>query len=123
MFRILIVEGDPSIRAFVDTALTSHGYWVQTAPTAREAMALILYDLPVVPDVAVLNLRLPDGIGGLECADGLRRHFPSIRLIFMTASEDRPQDLEVARQRGPLLLKPFRTAELLQVIGELSRQA
>jgi DNA-binding response OmpR family regulator len=118
MLRILVVEDDPAVRLMLDTVLSGQGHWVQTAPNAREATAFVLYDLPQEPDLAILDLSLP-GIGGLEYAEDLRRHFPSVRLIFMTGWQDRQDEHERARQRAPLLLKPFPIQELLTTVASV----
>lgn len=99
----------------LEVVLSRNGYWVQTAPNARDATALMLYDFPVVPDVAVLDIRLP-GIGGIEYAEDLRRHFPSIRLVFITGWGEQRDERQAARALGPLLIKPFHSADLLEII-------
>ena len=115
MLRILIVEDDPSVRLMLEVVLSRHGYWVQTAPSARDATAMLLYDFPVVPDLAVLDIRLP-GISGIEYGEDLRRHFPSIRLVFMTGWGEQRDERQAARALGPLLVKPFHSADLLEIV-------
>ena len=78
-------------------------------------MALVLYDFPVVPDLAVLDIRLP-GISGVEYAEDLRRHFPSIRLVFMTGWGEQRDERHAARALGPILIKPFHPEDLLEII-------
>jgi DNA-binding response OmpR family regulator len=114
MLRVLVVEDDPAIRAMLDQRLSRSGFFVQTAANAHEAMAALLYDLPIIPDVAVLDIRLP-GISGVDFADDLRRHFQGIHLIFVTGSIE-PQEQEAATRRGSLLVKPFTSQDLLMMI-------
>lgn len=112
--RILVVEDDPVVRHFVDAALTRRGHNVLLARSAAEAAALLL-DFPDPPDVALLDVMLPDVIGPIY-SDHLRRQFPAIRIVFMTGWPDRPERAQ-AEARGVLLVKPFAVSVLLAAIG------
>ena len=113
MVRILVVDDEPSVRVLADRILSREGYWVQTAPNAREAIALVLYDLPSVPNLAILDFNLP-GVHGVDFAGDLRRHFPEIRLVFMTGEQPRG-----APDGAPVLMKPFHISELLAAVRAL----
>jgi len=117
MLRVLVVEDDAAIRLLVDRVLTGAGHLVQTAPNAREATAWILYDLPQVPDVALLDIVLPE-TSGLEYAETLRQHFPSIRIVFMTGWPEGEGRHEEASRLGAVLLKPFNRDALLAAIEQ-----
>jgi CheY-like chemotaxis protein len=106
MLRILVVEDDAAVRGLLDLLLTSDGHVVQTARNSQEATAFMLYDIPHVPDLAILDIVLP-GMSGVEYADDLRRRFPSIRLLFMTGWQENSAQQEKARRLGPILEKPF----------------
>jgi two-component system cell cycle sensor histidine kinase/response regulator CckA len=113
--RVLVVEDEPAVRHVIDRVLTQQGHRVLTAPSAFEAMALLL-DFPDPPDLAVLDLIMP-GMGGLAYADWLQHAFPTIRLMFITGWLDRPEAAQ-AQKRGTLLAKPFSPQKLLDTIGE-----
>ena len=58
--NILVVDDQDSIRHFVSRTLEDAGYAVVTTGSVREGREAIERDLP---DVAVLDLKLPDGTG------------------------------------------------------------
>jgi two-component system cell cycle sensor histidine kinase/response regulator CckA len=101
---VLVVENEPAVRHVIDIALTRAGHDVLAAGSVFEAIALLL-DFPAPPDVALLDLVMP-GMGGLAYAEQLRRHFPRIRLVFITGWLDHP-DVDHAAQMGLMLFKPF----------------
>ena len=59
-YRILVVEDDAAVRRLVTTTLDLHGYAYREARTASQAL-LELSSQP--PDLAILDLGLPDGDG------------------------------------------------------------
>ena len=58
--NILVVDDQDSIRHFVSRTLEDEGYAVVTTGSVREGREAFERDLP---DVAVLDLKLPDGTG------------------------------------------------------------
>src|SRR4029078_3312459 len=70
-----------SIRHFVCRALEDEGYTVQTAGSVRETRAAIA---PAMPDLAILDLKLPDGTG-IELLREFKRTQPEMTVILMTA--------------------------------------
>ena len=74
---ILVVEDDAPVRTFLADNLTADGYEVLVAGTARDALRLLEYRRP---DLAVVDLGLPDG-SGLDLLrrvrDGGRRRLPA----------------------------------------------
>jgi len=117
MLRILVVEDDSSVRGWLDILLTQRGHSVQTAASAAEAAAFVLYDRPDRPDLALLDMVLPDSLG-VALAPTLRTHFPAIRLVFMTGWTDKGATEKETERFGPLLRKPFSTSDLLALIED-----
>ena len=114
--EILVVEDDPSVRGLLERLLIFAGHRVQCATNAREASAFILFDIPQVPDLALLDIVLP-GMSGVEYAIELRRLFPAIRILFMTGWEDDDREHHAdARRLGPILYKPFDRVTLLDAV-------
>src|SRR5436190_261783 len=79
--NILVVDDQESIRHFVSRALEDEGYQVRTTGTAREARAVLDRELP---DLVLLDLKLPDGTG-LELLREIKRAQPELTVIIMTA--------------------------------------
>jgi DNA-binding response OmpR family regulator len=108
--RVLVIEDEPRIFAFVKAALESEGMTVDGAnaglPGSRMALART-YDL------VVLDLSLPD-TNGLRVLDRLRRGKPELPVLILSArSELRAKLLSFELGASDYLTKPFALAELL----------
>src|SRR5438094_6130101 len=108
--NILVVDDQDSIRHFVSKALEAEGYTVQTMASVREARAAVERDMP---DLAVLDLKLPDGTG-LELLREIKRIQPEVAVVLMTAFGELETAVE-AMSAGAywFMKKPFEQDELL----------
>src|SRR5688500_12094839 len=79
--RILIVDDESSLRSTLFRLLDRQGFQVVTANSKREAESLATADHPL--DLALVDLRLPDG-DGLELMQKLRAVYPSTQVIILT---------------------------------------
>lgn len=86
VLRVLVVEDHARMRAAIVAALDSAPGLTVVAdtPSVREALALAT---ALVPDVAVLDIRLPDG-SGLELRHRLREACPRLRCVIISSHED-----------------------------------
>ena len=112
--HVLLIEDDRRITTALGIRLNAAGHRVSHAGDLDEAVERIIEERP---DVAVLDINLPDG-NGLELAERMRRLRITARvpLILITASRD-PSYRERAREMGiPLLEKPFPAVDLLDAI-------
>ena len=87
------------------------------ASTAAEALARIP---AVLPDVAIVDVRLPDG-DGIEVCRTLRSSHPDIRLLILTSfsNDDAVLDAIVAGASG-YLIKDMAPRELIQAIRRVA---
>jgi DNA-binding NtrC family response regulator len=108
--NILVVDDQDSIRHFVGKALEDDGYTVVTAGSVREARAAIERDMP---DMAFLDLKLPDGTG-IELLREIKRLQPEVSVVLMTAFGELETAVE-AMSAGAFwfVKKPFQNEELL----------
>ncbi len=108
--NILVVDDQDSIRHFVCQALEAEGYTVVSAGTVREARAAIERDMP---DMAFLDLKLPDGTG-IELLREIKRVQPEVSVVLMTAFGELETAVE-AMSAGAFwfVKKPFQSEELL----------
>ena len=113
--RVLIVDDEPSVRAYLDTFLTRNGFNTVSAPSSAHADALLL-DFPGHPDIALVDLWLKGGLDGPSYSDTLRPRYPDIQVIFITGWQEQDQTLAAAQMRGHVLFKPFTGQELLDTI-------
>ena len=124
---ILVVEDDTATRTFLADNLTADGYDVLVADTARDALRLLERKYP---DLALIDLGLPDGDGlalveRVRAADGVAtRVNPDVALVAVTA---RTTELDVLRgfERGvdDYLAKPFSYPELRARVQALLHRA
>jgi DNA-binding response OmpR family regulator len=108
--RLLVVEDEARIAAFLVKGLTAVGYAVDCASTAAEALHLAReHEFAVV----VLDRRLPDG-DGLDVLRALRSDGDDVPVIVLTALgevDDRVEGLDLGAD--DYLTKPFAFDELL----------
>ena len=108
--RLLVVEDEARIAAFLVKGLTAHGYAVDHARTAAEALSLTE---EIEFALVVLDLRLPDA-DGLDVLRTLRSRGADLPVVVLTARGDvgdRVEGLELGAD--DYLTKPFVFDELL----------
>jgi heavy metal response regulator len=117
--RILVVEDEAAIAAFINQGLTEAGYAVDLAGDGAEA----LYWLSIAEyDVIILDVMLPD-TDGLSICDQIRTR--GIRApVLMVTARDTVDDRVAGLDSGAddYLIKPFAFAELLARIRALLRR-
>jgi two-component system, OmpR family, response regulator MprA len=116
--RVLVVEDDRRIAAFLDRALTQQGYAVEVAGDGTVALTTAERQ---APDLVVLDVTLP-GIDGLQVARRLREAGP-VPILMLTARDsvaDRVDGLDAGAD--DYLVKPFALDELLARLRALLRR-
>ena len=78
---ILLVNDIPDHLATYETALERHGFQVQIARSGEQALEAARH---LLPDCAVIDLRLPDMTGWELCRDIKGAGHPGIRVIMLT---------------------------------------
>ncbi len=117
--RVLVVDDDPGIRRLLRTSLSAHGHVVFEEETGRGALEAVTARKP---DVAILDLGLPD-IDGLEVTRALRG-WTSLPIIILSV-RDRESDKIAVLDAGAddYLTKPFGIGELLARLRVAVRHA
>jgi DNA-binding response OmpR family regulator len=121
MATVLIIEDDPNTRLFTSINLSMRGHRVIEAVDGKEGEEKLLRHLP---DVVVLDIRLPEK-SGLEILERMA-HEPrlcSIPVIIMTASHLNliDDDGHNSHMVTDVLIKPFRPATLLDAVSKALR--
>jgi DNA-binding response OmpR family regulator len=116
--RVLVVEDDDRVARGLVRALDRAGYRVVRAADVAGAHALIDEQ---VPDLALVDMGLPDGHGGAVLRR-LREH-PATGVLVVTA-QDREADRVLGLRSGAddYVVKPFSLAELLARVEAVSRR-
>lgn len=104
--RVLVVDDEMLIRWSLTEALSDAGCIVREAEDAKSALR-VLADGSALPDVVLLDYRLPDS-EGLELLSRIVSLAPNARVILMTAfgTTDMMQDA-IAKGAERVLHKPF----------------
>jgi heavy metal response regulator len=117
--RILVVEDEQPIAAFMRQGLTEAGYAVDMAADGAEALHWVEI---AEYDVIILDVMLPEG-DGLSVCSTLRRRGVRTPVLMVTA-RDAVDDRVAGLDSGAddYLIKPFAFAELLARIRALLRR-
>lgn len=118
--RVLVVEDERKISAYVKRGLEEQGYAVDVAYTGREALD---WAEAVAFDLIVLDLLLPE-LDGVSVCRELRRRGLRTPVLILTARDtidDRVAGLDAGAD--DYLAKPFALKELLARLRALARRA
>src|SRR5687767_3898820 len=85
--RVLLADDEPGLRIAL-SELLSHVEQVELIGTAADAEEAIRIAEAGRPDVALIDVRMPEG-GGPHAARGITRVSPATRVIALSAYEDR----------------------------------
>jgi two-component system KDP operon response regulator KdpE len=117
--RILIVEDEASLRRFLVPTLSREGYQVLTAATAAEGIAMARSHNP---DLAILDLGLPDG-DGFQVLRSIREWSRRPVLILSARTQESEKVRALDEGADDYLTKPFGAAELLARIRVALRRS
>jgi DNA-binding response OmpR family regulator len=111
--KLLIVEDEARIAAFLMKGLRSGGHRVEHAASGRECIAR-LAGAPY--DLVLLDLGLPD-VDGLELLRQLRDGGATVPVIVLTARTD-ARDEALRLGADDFLAKPLAVSRLLELVRE-----
>ena len=109
---VLLVDDDLAVRDVTSTIVAEAGYRVIEAASGAEAMERLAEAGRV--DLMVTDYAMP-GMNGHELSRAARKHQPDLKVLFVTGYADLTALADIAERR--ILLKPFRSATLLDKIG------
>ena len=114
--RILVVEDEPLVRASVVQQLQSLGYAVVEAADAMTGLAALVAAEGQC-DLLLTDVVMPGGMNGKALADEVSLRWPAIRIVFMSGFTEGAIVRHGRLDKEVLLLnKPFRKAELAQLV-------
>jgi CheY-like chemotaxis protein len=120
--RVLIVDDEASIRKFLRIMLHRFGYEAETANNGEEAIERYTTaksgGTPF--DAVIMDLTIPNGMGGCEAARRLRELDPKVKAI---ASSGYSLDPVMANYRDygfcGVIPKPYRSEDLNRILKEV----
>jgi two-component system phosphate regulon response regulator PhoB len=119
--RILVVDDEPDILDLVRLALSDAGFAVETAQSGQQALESLRR---TAPDLAILDLMLPDMSGTEVCRFIRSRPELSDVLVLMLTARSEEVDRVVGFELGAddYVTKPFSPRELVLRVRALLRR-
>jgi len=118
--RVLLVEDERKISAYVKRGLEEQGYAVDTAYSGQEALD---WANSIDFDLIVLDIMLPE-MDGISACREMRKNGSRVPILMLTARDsidDRVAGLDAGAD--DYLIKPFAIKELLARLRALSRRS
>jgi signal transduction histidine kinase len=117
--RILVVDDDDGGRYLKAHILRKSGYLITEAATGRAAFEQCE---AVLPELVLLDMRLPDA-SGVEVCRQIRAAWPATAVLQTSAAITSPHDRVLALQGGAdaFLIEPIEPEELLATVNALLR--
>lgn len=113
MYKILIVEDEEKLSAFIVKGLQKYGFIATVAADGEQALAISLID---TYDAILLDLGLPKKDGWAVLRE-LRDRGNCAPIIVMTALSDLQQAV-LSASANDYLQKPFRFSDLLTMVQQ-----
>ena len=107
--RVLVVDDEPAIRRLLRVGLSTEGYAIREASTARDAIAMVAEELP---DLIVLDLGLPD-MSGQDLLRRWREEALTLPIVILSSRTDETGIVEALEHGADdYVTKPFGMKEL-----------
>ena len=120
--RILVVDDEPSILAFVAATLRRAGHRVELASDGRDGVERFRAH-PDEVDLIVTDVLMP-GLTGPAMVEVLRGIRPELPVLFVSGhTRDERLDVHLSRPGTALLPKPFTADDLVRAIAPLLTRA
>jgi len=119
MGKILVIEDDQFTQDFIREILEEDSYKVVTALSGEEALSQLKKNTDI--KLVLLDIMLP-GRSGWDIFMELRRDFPKLKIIFISAievSDERRSSLINKEGLADYIVKPFTQKKLRRVVKKV----
>jgi CheY-like chemotaxis protein len=111
---VLVVEDELNVAELAADLLRSAGFTVKFADRAQVALDLLGRGEDI--DLILSDIKMPDGMNGIELAEEVKSRYPNIPVLLTTGYADAAVD---AAARGlRIITKPYRKSELGRSISD-----
>ncbi len=123
--KILLMDDDENILRVTKKMLVQLGYSVELARNGDEAIAMYIQAKSEGKpfDVVIMDLTIPGGMGGRECAMKLKEIDPHVKALVSSGYSNDPVMSDFARFgfKG-ILMKPYRIEDLSTILNRVLNQ-
>jgi len=122
--NILLMDDDEMIRVFARECLAELGYNVSLSTNGAEAIALYKKAIEINKpfDLIILDLCIPNGIGGEETLKRIKEINPSVKAILSSGSYDDPVMVDYKKYGFTAVVpKPYTVHQLSKNIYKVLR--
>ena len=109
--RILVIDDDPDVRAFISESLAEEGYSVREAGDGKSGLSALAAE---PADLVVLDFIMP-GLSGADVASRILAKQPQQPILFVSGYSETESIKRIA-PNAPLLTKPFRAEALSKAV-------
>ncbi|WDM68745.1 response regulator [Xanthomonas cucurbitae] len=117
--RLLMVEDQEELRELIGEALRDAGITVDTADDGHAALRMLRKHGPY--DVVFSDVRMPNGMSGIELSEQVAQLLPQARVIL--ASGFAKAQLPPLPARVDFLPKPYRLRQLIDLLKGVAANA
>ncbi|MCC4620171.1 response regulator [Xanthomonas cassavae CFBP 4642] len=117
--RLLMVEDQEELRELIGEALRDAGISVDTADDGHGALRMLRESGPY--DVVFSDIRMPNGMSGIELSEQVAQLLPQARVIL--ASGFAKAQLPPLPARVDFLPKPYRLRQLIDLLKGVAASA
>jgi PAS domain S-box-containing protein len=117
--RILVLEDDPLVRNLIVRNLASQGFEITESAEGSETVRLYQESMNQgrVFDLVVLDLSIPNGMGGVRTMEKLRQLDPDVVAIVSSGYSDDPVMAKPAAYGfAAVLPKPYEPADMVRLV-------
>ncbi len=115
MARILVIDDEENVRAAIRKMLQMAGHEIVEAADGEEAVRRY-HEEPT--DLVITDILMPGRIG-LDVIEELRRKYPRVKIIVMTAYLEEVFSMAEELGANRSITKPFKQQDLLRTVQEL----
>jgi CheY-like chemotaxis protein len=116
---VLLIEDETSVRQAMTKVLQAYGIDVLSAATSKDALDLIRHSEPS-PDLIVCDYNLRGSVNVFETIKSLRTALDRALPAIVITGETRSNVMrEIAAAGVSILVKPFRSEDLLKVLSRM----
>ena len=118
---VLLIDDDPDIRKYLGMSLSYYKMEIATAGDGKMALALLLGDNPIKPDVIICDIDMPN-MDGMEFLDKAIPNGIYVPIIISSAGDTYVYGGEagiIKRGAAAYVPKPVKTDRMVETINDI----